>query len=124
MHTAQHLVHRALSGDLARNRTIILVTHHIRLCLPHASYVVELADGKVIRQGTPEELDHLGLLNAVIEEEDVPQELADAVGESQENEADVDGKDDEAKHAPGQLSDGKLVDKEARAEGRGRWFFL
>jgi energy-coupling factor transporter ATP-binding protein EcfA2 len=119
MHTAQHLVQRALSGPLAQDRTIILVTHHIRLCLPYAAYVVELGDGKIVRQGTPEELDHLGVLEAVIEDEDTPTAPGDATAVLPENEADIDEKYEEAKPVPARESDGKLVEQEARAEGRG-----
>ena len=42
MHTAQHLLRHALSGPLAKDRTIVLVTHHITLCLPAATYLLEL----------------------------------------------------------------------------------
>lgn len=125
MHTAQHLVKHALTGELAENRTILLVTHHITLCLPHASYLVELSAGKVIRYGTIQELRERHQLQEVVEKEDIAdgQDAEDAAAkvEVQENEADFGG---ESSKANGQSkpvrqpSDGKLIQAEGRAEGR------
>ncbi|THH32259.1 hypothetical protein EUX98_g1936 [Antrodiella citrinella] len=121
MHTAQHLVKNVLSGDLARDRTIILVTHHITLCLPVASHLIELANGRVIRQGSIEELRAQGLLQKVVDAEDIPEDL---VNESKEgagmSEAPVDMVPGDEGHniLPKKAGDGKLIDAEARAEGR------
>lgn len=41
------LLKHALTGELAKGRTIILATHHVDLCRPRASFEVHLADGKV-----------------------------------------------------------------------------
>jgi len=46
-HVGQLIVDRALTGELARGRTIILATHHAELVLPHARYVVRLKGGEV-----------------------------------------------------------------------------
>lgn len=70
MHTAQHLA-SAFSGPLCKGRTIILVTHHISLCLPVASFLVELFQGSVRRFGSVEELRRSGYLKEVIEREDL-----------------------------------------------------
>ena len=70
MHTAQHLV-STLSGPLCKGRTIILVTHHISLCLPVSSFLVELFQGSVRRFGSIEELRKDGYLKEVIEREDL-----------------------------------------------------
>ena len=114
MHTAQHLVSHCLSGDLALGRTIVLVTHHISLCLPYASYLVELQKGAILYQGNISELEEKGHLSHVIKTEDElfpstdspPETLLHAHNES----------------APPQrrepTTDGKLVEAEARAEGR------
>ncbi|RDB29359.1 ATP-dependent bile acid permease [Hypsizygus marmoreus] len=112
MHTAQHLVAKCLAGDLARDRTIILVTHHISLCLPVASYLVELSQGKVLRQGSIQELEDLNILQTVIEQEDLPNDAP----HTPENEADA-PKGISVKPAQ-QASNGKLIEAEARAEGR------
>lgn len=112
MHTAQHLVGRCLTSDLARDRTIILVTHHISLCLPVASYLVELANGKVLRQGSIQELADLDLLRTVVEQEDEPTEIP----QTPANEADA--LTDVPVKFVQQKSNGKLIEAEARAEGR------
>ncbi|KAF5385025.1 hypothetical protein D9615_001230 [Tricholomella constricta] len=109
MHTAQHLLTRCLTSDLARDRTIILVTHHISLCLPAASYLVEMSNGNILRQGSIQDLKDLGLLDTVVEQEDEPMDAP----HTPENEADV------ASTKPAhQAGDGKLIEIEARAEGR------
>ena len=47
-HVGRHLYEKCLGGELCRNRTIILVTHHIGLCIGKASYLIELGNGGVI----------------------------------------------------------------------------
>ncbi|KAG6813216.1 hypothetical protein H0H92_013103 [Tricholoma furcatifolium] len=113
MHTAQHLLNKCLAGPLAQDRTILLVTHHLSLCLPAASYLVELSHGKVIRQGTIQELKDQNILNAVIAEDDAPVNL-------EEGSKDVDKTttDDASAEALQRSSNGKLIEVEGRAEGR------
>ncbi|KAF8549145.1 P-loop containing nucleoside triphosphate hydrolase protein [Imleria badia] len=50
-HTAHHLYNECLKGELARGRTVILVSHHVQLCAPGANYVVALDNGHVAFQG-------------------------------------------------------------------------
>ena len=52
VHTRQHMCQHALTGPLARGRTCILVTHHLDLCLPYASYIVVLDHG-VLKHAVP-----------------------------------------------------------------------
>lgn len=123
MHTAQHLVKNALTGELAKDRTILLVTHHISLCLPHASYLVELSAGKISRQGSIQELKERGLLQQVIDDEDVTDQQAEKqpgpASPEIENEADlVNGPAKTNGKSNRKPSDGKLIHAEARAEGR------
>lgn len=117
MHTAQHLVNRCLGGEIARGRTIILVTHHITLCLPIASFLLELERGKVKHQGTIPELEEQGFLARVIDAEDeaFPEQPMSPL-EQELNEPDS----LEEGHATPRPSsrNGKLVEVEARAEGR------
>lgn len=57
-----HLLVRTLSGELTRNRTCILVTHSLPLCLPSADHVVVLDNGRVQFSGPPSEASqHLGI---------------------------------------------------------------
>ena len=63
--TAQHLLKYALSSNASFNkgRTIILVTHHIAICAPIASYVIKMDKGSVIAHGMPDQLMQLGYIN-------------------------------------------------------------
>ncbi|KAG6842469.1 hypothetical protein C0991_007599 [Blastosporella zonata] len=111
MHTAQHLVSKCLTGPLARDRTIILVTHHISLCLPSASYLVELAQGKILRQGSIQELKDQDVLDAVIEKEDAPSDVKDLLENNGETVED-------SIPAASTMRSGKLIEAEGKAEGR------
>ena len=46
-HVGRWLADHAITGEIARGRTRVLVTHHAELCLPSASYLVRLKDGMV-----------------------------------------------------------------------------
>ena len=61
-HTAKHLFRHCIRGPLMTNRTCILVTHNIVLCVPEAQHVVVLANGKIAAQGNPEQVMSTGLL--------------------------------------------------------------
>lgn len=54
-HTAHHLYHACLQGDLVKGRTVILVSHHVQLCAEGAGYVVALDNGRVQFEGNREE---------------------------------------------------------------------
>ncbi|QRV91281.1 ABC transporter [Ceratobasidium sp. AG-Ba] len=130
MHTARHLVEQCLSGPLMRGRTIILVTHHVRMCLNAASYLVEIGNGRVVRQGTIGELRRQGQLSQILQSEDsliqTDTEVVDDPTEHVQtniNEADMDAYNEEVSNDNGNAplhngNIGKLVDEEARAEGR------
>lgn len=117
MHTAHHIVAKCLSGKLAKGRTIILVTHHISLCLPISSYLVELTHGLVLRQGSIESLREQNQLQKALEDEKKYDTYAEPeqIAEAAPNEADALRIDNAA--ASGQTN-GKLIEVEARAEGR------
>jgi len=112
MHTAQHLVSSCLTGDLARGRTIILVTHHLSLCLPAASHLVELDHGKILYHGTIPELEERGLLQRAI---DLTEEEIQSPTKAQF--LNLDGDQPGSFNANRQRDTGKLIEAEARAEG-------
>ncbi|KAK0208709.1 P-loop containing nucleoside triphosphate hydrolase protein [Desarmillaria ectypa] len=122
MHTAQHLVQNCLSGHLAKGRTIILVTHHIGFCLPITSHIIELSHGKVLQQGSVQELEDRGVLHKVIDMEDQPftsdENLEPSAVTTVMNEADEISNDTEPCKAQLESGNGKLIQAEARAEGR------
>jgi ABC-type multidrug transport system fused ATPase/permease subunit len=55
-HTAKWIFDKALMGPLMHNRTCILVTHNVSLCLPPAKFAVVLDNGRVAAQGTASEV--------------------------------------------------------------------
>ncbi|KAI4254065.1 MAG: hypothetical protein LQ352_003311 [Teloschistes flavicans] len=55
-HTAKHIFEQCIRGPLMVGRTCILVTHNTALCLPASQHVVCLKNGKIIAQGSPEEV--------------------------------------------------------------------
>ena len=61
-HTAQHIFEECIMGPLMRDRTCVLVTHNIALCLPWSEFVVVLSNGKVVGQGKPREVMASGVL--------------------------------------------------------------
>ncbi len=65
-HTAQWIFNNCIMGPLMRDRTCILVSHNIPLCVPHSDFVVTMNNGRVVDQGTPEELVKAGKLGEEI----------------------------------------------------------
>ena len=68
-HVGRHLLEEALTGELGRGRTRILVTHHIALTLPKTKYYVLLGDGGVQHAGYVNELRKSGHLEAILEQD-------------------------------------------------------
>ena len=69
-HVGRYIFEHALVGELAKDRTRILVTHHVALCLPKTKYAVLLADGTVERAGMVEELERTGGLQEILRSEE------------------------------------------------------
>lgn len=69
-HTGRHVYENALAGEMGRNRTRILVTHHANLCLPWTDYSVFLENGCVKHAGTVEELRRNGNISDILSLED------------------------------------------------------
>jgi len=55
-HTSHFIVRECLAGDLFKDRTVVLVTHHVGLCLPISDFVVSLRDGAVEQAGPASEV--------------------------------------------------------------------
>ncbi|KAI9315485.1 P-loop containing nucleoside triphosphate hydrolase protein [Dichotomocladium elegans] len=59
--TSRHLLDHCICGDLLLGRTVVMVTHHVQLCLDAAYFLVEMgADGQVARVGPVAELEKQG----------------------------------------------------------------
>ena len=63
-HVGRHLLENALIGELGKDRTRILVTHHVALCLPYTRYLVNLSDGRIDYAGGVDDLRKKGLLDS------------------------------------------------------------
>ena len=61
-HTAKHIFWEAIMGPLMMNRTCILVSHNMALTIPEADYIVVLDNGKVVVQGSRDEVAASGAL--------------------------------------------------------------
>ncbi|KAI8084874.1 P-loop containing nucleoside triphosphate hydrolase protein [Halteromyces radiatus] len=116
-HTAKHLYDKCLMGPLMNNRTRVLITHHVKLCLSGATYLVHIRSGRTDLVGSPSDLRRSGELNTILEEEK-NQDLAEQEEEAIEttnsvptNATEADTSDD-TKKAPR-----VLVEEENRATG-------
>jgi len=125
MHTAQHIVKSCFTGSLAENRTIILATHHISLCLHIASYVVELDAGQVLHHGVKSKRVREDIFDEVVKSEDQSSagvEDNSAAVDELELSAGLGGSGmATSAYSPGpepELAEGKLIEAEVRAEGR------
>lgn len=83
-HTGRHVYEHALTGELGQNRTRILVTHHVALCLPRTDYSILLADGSVKHAGTVEELRKTHSLEDILSEEQAAERADHAIDENEE----------------------------------------
>ena len=77
-HVGRHLYEEALTGELGRNRTRILVTHHVALCIPRTTYSVLLSNGTVEVAGKTEELRRSGKLKSILAQDIEEQMKAEA----------------------------------------------
>ncbi|OAD72486.1 hypothetical protein PHYBLDRAFT_65471 [Phycomyces blakesleeanus NRRL 1555(-)] len=76
-HTAKHLYENCLIGPLMKNRTRILVTHHINLCLNGSAYLVHIDNGRADVFESPEELRRSGDLYNIIKSEEQEKNIQD-----------------------------------------------
>ncbi|CAI7663380.1 unnamed protein product [Penicillium glandicola] len=84
-HTGRHVFENALTGELGQNRTRILVTHHVALCLPRTDYSVLLENGRIKYAGTIDELKESHHLEDILREEQAA-EQADIVADGEDAE--------------------------------------
>ncbi|KAJ7853283.1 multidrug resistance-associated ABC transporter [Mycena olivaceomarginata] len=66
-HTAHHLYHSCLRGELMHGRTVILVSHHVQLCVPGAAYVVTLDNGRVLFQGGRDKFQGSSVMKSLVQ---------------------------------------------------------
>lgn len=140
-HTAKWIFDNCIRGPLMHDRTCILVTHNVALCIPQSRYVVYLDNGKVDFHGSSEEIMASGKLGDEVAKSKpesasisrIPSRVPSSVGDESEetllNEAD--GTTKNGSHDKS-LSKVKSVDtaekkdamKESKAEGGVKWTVL
>lgn len=84
-HTGRHVFEQALTGKLGQNRTRILVTHHVALCLPRTDYSVLLENGRIKYAGTIDDLKESHHLEDILGKEHAA-EQADLVADGEDRE--------------------------------------
>ncbi|KAI8149775.1 P-loop containing nucleoside triphosphate hydrolase protein [Fennellomyces sp. T-0311] len=114
-HTAKHLYEHCLTGELLRERTVILVTHHVNLCIKGADYVVALKDGEVTAAGKPQDVIAAGVLGEEVTRYDDEKNLAmtSTIAEVSETK--------QKNSTKSKDKGGKLTNEEERAEGGVSW---
>jgi ABC-type multidrug transport system ATPase subunit len=144
-HTAHHLYFECLKGDLMRGRTVILVSHHVQLCAPGASYIVALEYGRVLYKGDLHDFQSSGVMNSLAQSgtiESIGRDETEAVPDQTIEEELHDETDEGGGHSPSsgeatsednfsgtvtplnailkpdKKSPRKLVEEETRAVGR------
>lgn len=91
-HTGRHLYEQALTGEMGQNRTRILVTHHVALCLPRTDYAVFLEDGTVRHSGTIEDLRKSDSLSSILlKEHEIDERASEATAVDDEELSSVEG---------------------------------
>lgn len=78
-HVGRQIFEKCIGGEICRNRTRILVTHHVGLVQSKARYLVELGEGTVTHAGLVSELAEDGTLERIKtnEEGEVPEAIAE-----------------------------------------------
>ena len=79
-HTAHHLYHECLKGELMQGRTVILVSHHVQLCAPGASYIAALDNGRVLFEGSNEAFYSSGVMKTLVQSTESSEEVDDKEG--------------------------------------------
>ncbi|KAK0648255.1 hypothetical protein B0T16DRAFT_444367 [Cercophora newfieldiana] len=64
-HVGRTILERCLVGNLCKDRTRILVTHHVALVEKHAKFIVELDNGVVLNAGLTEDLEESQILERI-----------------------------------------------------------
>ncbi|CED85550.1 Multidrug resistance-associated protein/mitoxantrone resistance protein, ABC superfamily [Phaffia rhodozyma] len=119
--TARHLFEHCLRGPLLRDRTVVLVSHHVDLLLPGAHMLIQMLAGKIETIGTTEELRASGVLPALLEEDE--KDSSSFVAPVKENEVDKDTEEADQKDisAVKAKKPKKLHAEEERSESSLEW---
>jgi ABC-type proline/glycine betaine transport system ATPase subunit len=124
-HTAHHLYYKCIKGDRMNGRTVILVSHHVQLCVTGASYVVALDKGHILFAGDQEAFQASSVKEALVHTGggDVKKEHIAATSAEPGAEPDPASETsstvvNEPQAKPDRKAPRKLVEDEKRAVGR------
>ncbi|KAH8986254.1 ATP-binding cassette transporter [Lactarius hatsudake] len=144
-HTAHHLYFECLKGALMHGRTVILVSHHVQLCAPGASYIVALENGRVLYDGDRQGFQLSGVIDNLAksgaseslerdEVEAAEDQTIEGILRTEKDDTNVDGPSStetqsedsssgaetpiDAEPSPKKKGPRKLVEEESRAVGR------
>lgn len=136
-HTAQWIFNNCINGPLMKNRTCILVTHNVTLCVPSSEYVVVLENGRVSAQGSALEVIATGALGEEIQNKSrpgsahvsrvpsrVPSSIGEQSGDTLVDEANnLEGHNDTLNGKPKDKKEKKKPDpvEETKATGAVKW---
>ncbi|KAJ7147015.1 multidrug resistance-associated ABC transporter, partial [Mycena epipterygia] len=125
-HTAHHLYHSCLKGELMQGRTVILVSHHVQLCVPGAGYVVALDNGRVQFQGARDQFQSSAVMAGLVqsttaEVQDMKEETAIAALDDKGNEGGKAVAETSPISKAEPKASRKFVEDEQRAVGRVAW---
>jgi ABC-type multidrug transport system fused ATPase/permease subunit len=124
-HTGKWIFDKCILGPLMYDRTCILVTHNIAMCVPRANYVVVLDNGRVASQGSPEEVIASGSLGEDIQKSRPPSGLNSEIPSRVPSVGDVSANGTANGNATSvgatkQVGDAEAI-KETKAEGGVKW---
>lgn len=116
-HTSKHIYRKCFMGDLLLGRTVILVTHQVRLCLPGASFFVKIENGHVLGCDSVENLKASGELQKLLGADDSKDEQAEDEEEEIEDLVDNDNADADV-DLDNKTEAAKLVKEETSEKGQ------
>jgi ABC-type multidrug transport system fused ATPase/permease subunit len=131
-HTAQWIFSNCIRGPLMKNRTCILVTHNVQLCIPSADYVVVLENGRVSIKGSADEVIASGKLGEEVHKSRpgsssnsaIPSRVPSSVGGDEtlvQNGESVNGSEGNQKKAKKDKAPQQDAMDEGRATGAVKW---
>lgn len=134
-HTAKHLFTKCLKGPLLRSRTVILITHHVALCLKGSAYLLQLRNGTASLQGYTDSIDKSLITTELLEDgsddDEAAPESVETLAETEEAKKAIEAEQPAAIEAAGAemaivpgtatgtaTPGGKLITEETNAKGR------
>jgi hypothetical protein len=124
-HTAHHLYYKCIKGELMNGRTVVLVSHHVQLCVTGASYIVALDNGHLLFAGDQEAFQASSVKGALVHTTGGDVKKEHIVATSMEPGAGPDRTSETSSTAvnepqakPDRKAPRKLVEDEKRAVGR------